>query len=107
MVVSRALWPKLQQPTCCVPIAAGEGVERFSAVFDIVDEPAWLKCVALRFCLVAKSLFDDGKCPAETTESKQQSGGGSSKQRSVSGQCLLQLLQQQPACQTMIHMLRS
>ena len=80
-------------------------MERFSAVFDIVDEPAWLKCVALRFCLVAKSLFDDGKCPAETTESKQQTGGGSSKQRSVSGQYLLQL--QQPAWQAMVPMLRS
>lgn len=95
--------PKLQQPTCCICMAAGEGVERLSAVFDIVDEPAWLKCVALRFCLVAKSLFDDGKCPAETTEFKQQSGGGSSKQRSGSGQCLLQL-RQQPASNAMVQM---
>ena len=99
----RCSGPKLQQPTCCICMAAGEGVERLSAVFDIVDEPAWLKCVALRFCLVAKSLFDDGKCPAETTEFKQQSGGGSSKQRSGSGQCLLQL-RQQPASNAMVQM---
>ena len=89
-------------------------MERFSAVFDIVDEPAWLKCVALRFCLVAKSLFDDGKCPAEATESKQQTGGGSNKQRSVSGQYLLYRMYYctcssslHPAWQAMVQMLRS
>lgn len=40
-------------------ILAGVGLQGFGAVFDIADQPAWLKCVILRFALVANSFLDE------------------------------------------------
>ena len=34
-------------------------MEGFTTVFDAVDQPAWLKCVVLRFAVIARGVFDD------------------------------------------------
>jgi len=56
------------QCKCC--ITAGTGLELFSAVFEPEADSAWLKCLILKFCLVAQSsLHEAGPTLSESESS--------------------------------------
>lgn len=51
-------------------MAAGTGLELFSAVFEPEADSAWLKCLILKFCLVAQSsLHEAGPTLSESKSS--------------------------------------
>lgn len=50
---------------------AEAGLQEFTAVFDVVDEPHWLKCLILRFSVIIASKLDDKTEPSSNTESNQ------------------------------------
>ena len=55
---------KSTQQTC-----AGTGVELFSAVFEPQADSAWLKCLILKFCLVAQSSLHEAGPSLSESES--------------------------------------
>jgi hypothetical protein len=60
-------------PEACRFNGADSGLQGFTAVFDVVAEPHWLKCLILRFSVFIASKLDDKTEQASNTESKQSS----------------------------------
>ncbi len=65
------LWAKqLSTMQIITGIIAGTGLELFSAVFEPEADSAWLKCLILKFCLVAQSsLHEAGPALSESESS--------------------------------------
>ena len=61
--------PSLNRSSCsCV---AGRGLELFSAVFEPQADSAWLKCLILKFCLVAQSSLHEAGPSLSSSESSE------------------------------------